>query len=60
MAALANTSPDVASKVAAALKEITADSPAAKAGKIIGWKDPADYGSVRDCLTTIKYGVFAQ
>ncbi|MCB2180567.1 MAG: phosphate/phosphite/phosphonate ABC transporter substrate-binding protein [Desulfobulbaceae bacterium] len=60
MAALANTPADLASKVAGALKEMGADSPAAKAGKIIGWKDAADYSSVRDCLTVIKYGVFGE
>ena len=59
MAALANTPADLADKVATALKAVTADSPAAKSAKIIGWKDAADYSPVRDCLTSIKYGAFA-
>ena len=59
MAALADTDADVAQKVADALKAISADSSAAKAAKIIGWKEAADYTSVRECLTAIKYGAFA-
>ncbi len=59
MATLANTPADLADKMAAALKGVSADSPAAKAAKIVGWKDAADYGPVRDCLTAIKYGAFA-
>lgn len=59
MAALAKTDKGTAKKVAEALMAITADSPAAKAGKIIGWTKPADYTSVRECLTAIKYGAFA-
>ena len=54
MAALSNTPAELADKVAAALKDLAADSPAAKAAKIIGWKDAADYGPVRDCLSAIR------
>ena len=59
MAALADTDEDVVQKVAEALKTISAESSAAKAAKIIGWKEAADYTSVRECLTAIKYGAFA-
>lgn len=60
MAAMAKTPGDVADKVAAALKEISPDSPPAKAASIYGWKEPADYSSVRECLTTLKFGAFAE
>lgn len=60
MAAMAKTPAAVADKVAAALKEISPDSPPAKAAAIYGWKDPADYTSVRECLTTLKFGAFAE
>lgn len=60
MAAMAKTPAAVADKVAAALKEISPDSPQAKAASIYGWKEPADYASVRECLTTLKFGAFAE
>lgn len=60
MVALAHVGEDAATKVAEALKAMPADSPAAKAGKIFGWKEAGDYASVRECLTVIKYGPFAQ
>ena len=60
MAAMAKTPAAVADKVAAALKEISPDSPPAKAAAIYGWKEPADYTSVRECLTTLKFGAFAE
>jgi phosphate/phosphite/phosphonate ABC transporter binding protein len=60
MAAMAKTPAAVADKVAAALKEISPDSPQAKAASIYGWKEPADYTSVRECLTTLKFGAFAE
>ena len=59
MAALVDTDAALAQRVAEALKAIPADSSTAKAAKIIGWKDAADYSSVRECLTVIKYGAFA-
>jgi len=58
MAALKHVDPGLATKVGEALKAMPADSPAAKAAKIVGWADPADYSSVRECLTEIKYGAF--
>ena len=54
MAALAGTSNETAEKITAALKAVTPESPAAKAAKISGWKDAADYGSVRECLDVIR------
>ena len=59
MAAMAATDAGKAQKVADDLKAMSTDSPAAKAAKIIGWKEAADYASVTDCLKAIKYGVFA-
>lgn len=59
MAALAQTDDGLAAKVTTALTSLSADSASAKTAKIVGWKKPADYSSVRDCLTTIKYGAFA-
>ena len=59
MAALAGVDDGKAKKVADALKSIATESEAAKAAKIIGWKDATDYSSVRDCLTAIKYGAFS-
>lgn len=60
MAALAGTEPDLAARLAEALKALPAGSPAAQAARIIGWQDPADYTSVRECLTLIGYGAFAE
>lgn len=59
MAALTGTSQALADKVAKALKALGAESPAARAAKVVGWTDSLDYGPVRECLQTIKYGVFA-
>lgn len=59
MAALSATPPALAARMAVALKAMSADSPAAKAAKIVGWSDAADYSSVRECLKKIKYGPFA-
>ena len=59
MAALAGTDAGKAQKVADALKALSTDAPAAKSAKIVGWKEAADYSSVRECLKAIKYGAFA-
>lgn len=59
MAALTHVAPGKASQVATALKELSSSDLAAKKAKIVGWSDAADYGPVRDCLTAIKYGAFA-
>lgn len=59
MAAMAHTTPQLSARVATALQKMKPDSPAARAASIIGWTAPSDYGSVRDCLETIKYSIFA-
>ncbi len=55
MAALKATPKALADKMAAALKAVTAGSPAAKAAKIVGWAKAADYTPVQECLQTIKH-----
>ena len=59
MAALPTTDAVVADKIKKALMSIDSKSPAAKAAKIVGWTEAADYTSVRECLKTIKFGAFA-
>ena len=46
--------PAFAEDVAAALKEITRDSPAAQAVNIYGWEDPADLSLVQDVLNMFQ------
>jgi len=60
MAACKNTSGELGKKVAKALKEMSKDSTAAKAAKIVGWTEPMDYGPVTECLKTIRYGEFGE
>jgi len=60
LAACKKTSDELGNKVANALKGMSKDSTAAKAAKIAGWTEPMNYGSVTDCLKTIKYGVFGE
>jgi hypothetical protein len=57
---MAHTPSKLSDRVAAALQEMQAGSPAAEAGKITGWRKPSDYSSVRDCLRATKHTVFAQ
>lgn len=59
LAATAKADPAMVAKVVASLKALKATDEAAKAAGINGWVDPLDYGPVRDCLKTIKYGAFA-
>jgi phosphate/phosphite/phosphonate ABC transporter binding protein len=59
LAATAKADAAMVQKVVAALKAVTSTDDAAKAAGINGWVDPLDYGPVRDCLKTIKYGAFA-
>ncbi|MGV1099828.1 phosphate/phosphite/phosphonate ABC transporter substrate-binding protein [Thiovibrio sp. JS02] len=56
MAAVAHVKPELAAKVGEALKAMPADSPAAKAAKVVGWASPADYAIVRDLLKKINVG----
>ncbi len=60
MAACPHVSDAAANKTAKALFSMKADDPAAKAAKIVGWEQPADYQPVIDCLKAIKYGPFAE
>jgi ABC-type phosphate/phosphonate transport system substrate-binding protein len=60
MAACAHTDAAVAGAVAQALMNMPAEAPALKAAKIVGWRPPADYSPVTECLKRIKYGVFAE
>jgi two-component system sensor histidine kinase TtrS len=60
MAACKNTSGELGKKVGNALKEMSKDSTAAKAAKMVGWTEPMDYGPVTECLKAIKYGVFGE
>jgi phosphate/phosphite/phosphonate ABC transporter binding protein len=55
IAAVAHVKPEVSARVAAALRAMPPNSPAARAGNIVGWATPANYGSVRDLLK--KLGV---
>lgn len=59
LAAVAATDQATAAKVAAALQSLKVTDIAARAAKIVGWADPADYGPVRECLQTIGYGAFS-
>jgi two-component system sensor histidine kinase TtrS len=59
LAAVAGTDAGLSEQIAAALLAMPQDSAAAKSAKVVGWSAPADYGPVRECLTTIKYGAFA-
>lgn len=49
-----DTGAALANEVAAALKAIPDDSPAAKAANIYGWEDPADLAPVRDVLKSVQ------
>ncbi len=53
MAALKHTPPELSAKLARALWKMKGDMPAAKAAYVIGWKEPADYSSVWECLKVI-------
>lgn len=49
-----NTDDALAKDIAAALKEISDDSPAAKAAQIYGWEDPADLAPVKELLQNVQ------
>jgi two-component system sensor histidine kinase TtrS len=59
LAATAKADPAMVQKVVASLLALKPVDEAAKAAGINGWVAPLDYGPVRDCLKTIKYGAFA-
>lgn len=54
MAALDHVEADLGAEIAEALKNLSSDHPAAKAGKIVGWTDSANYGPVADCLDAVR------
>ncbi len=58
MAKVRHTPDALAEEVAIALLEMTADSPAAKAGKNTGWTIPLNYQTVHDCLKELKVGPY--
>lgn len=60
LAALAATDAALTQRVVTALHQLKPEDPAAKIAKIVGWAEPADYGPVRECLTVIQYGAFAE
>jgi len=59
LAATATADADLAQKMAQALQEMQPTDTAAQTAKIVGWAAPADYSTVRECLTVIHYGAFA-
>ena len=59
MAALSHVNSEKATQLSAALQALASNDPAAQDAKIVGWSPAADYAPVRDCLTAIKYGAFA-
>ena len=56
IAAAAHVKPETAAKMTEALKAMPADSPAAKAAKVVGWAAPANYAIVRELLRKIGVG----
>ncbi len=57
-AELKHTPDELAEKVAIALIQMPADSPAAIAAKSAGWTIPANYQSVHECLMYLKVGPY--
>jgi len=53
-AALSHVSDDTNKKILDALLALKPGSPAAKAGKIVGWKKPLDYTQVAECLRIVR------
>ncbi len=60
LAKLPGTDAGLAGRVAEALIAMTSDETAAQNAKIVGWKAPADYAPVQECLTVIGYGAFGK
>lgn len=59
MAACSHVPTLLSDKVAEALMAMTPNDPAATTAKITGWKKPADYDPVIECLAMVQYGPFA-
>ncbi len=60
MAALASTSMDLARKVAVALMNMPADSPAARQASVTGWTIPLEYNKVRSILKELRIGPYME
>ncbi len=58
MAKVRHTPDDLAEKVAIALLQMPADSPAARAAGCAGWTIPSNYRPVHDCLMALKVGPY--
>lgn len=59
MAACSHVPSSLSDKVAEALMAMTPNDPAAISAKISGWKKPASYDAVIECLAMVQYGPFA-
>ena len=57
---LKDTPKSIVEKMKSALISMPKDSNAAKAAKIVGWKEPADYSSVIACLKELGIGEFGK
>ncbi|MCK4342151.1 MAG: PhnD/SsuA/transferrin family substrate-binding protein [Phycisphaerae bacterium] len=57
-AKVAHTSQELAEKVALALLNMPADSPAAQAARCAGWTVPLNYEPVRECLKELRVGPY--
>ncbi len=60
LAKVVATDDGLAAKVVAALKELKAEDPAAKAAKIVGWADPLDYSGIEALQQSLKVGAYAK
>ena len=58
LAKLAKTSAEVSERVAKSLLKMSADDPAAKAAKIVGWTSPMDYQVVEDLQKLLHVGAY--
>jgi twitching motility protein PilJ len=58
LAKLAKTPAEVASRVAETLLKMSADDPAAKAAKIVGWTAPMDYQVVEELQKLLHVGAY--
>ncbi|NLI83298.1 MAG: phosphate/phosphite/phosphonate ABC transporter substrate-binding protein [Deltaproteobacteria bacterium] len=59
MAACSHVPDSLADAVAEALTALSPSQPAAAAAKITGWKKPADYSPVTECLIIVQHGPYA-
>lgn len=55
-----HTSAELALKVAIALLSMSPDSPAAKAGKFVGWTTPLNYQPVHECLKELRISPYTE